>query len=157
MTTLVNKTYDEIQIGDSTTYTKQVTDDVVKAFASISGDVNPVHLDDEFAKTSMFGERIAHGMIAGSFVSAALANQLPGPGTIYANQSISFRKPVMIGDTLTVKLEVTEKQDKRQFVTLNCSVTNQDDVEVAKGEALVVAPSDKISVEAPPTPVIEVK
>ncbi|MFG1489309.1 MaoC/PaaZ C-terminal domain-containing protein, partial [Oceanospirillum sp. HFRX-1_2] len=83
MTVLVNKTYDEIQVGDTATLERALTEKELVLFAAVSGDVNPVHLDADFAKTTMFGEQIAHGMWSGSLISAALATVLPGPGTIY--------------------------------------------------------------------------
>ena len=101
MTTLRNFTFDEIQIGQTTTYSKTLSERDLVLFAEVSGDVNPVHLDAEFAAGSMFGERIAHGMWTGALISAALALQLPGPGTIYVGQTLSFRAPVKLGDTAT--------------------------------------------------------
>ncbi|MBE0507314.1 MAG: MaoC family dehydratase, partial [Marinospirillum sp.] len=99
MTTLENRPYDTLSIGDSATFAKTLTERELVLFAAVSGDVNPVHLDAEFAKTSMFGERIAHGMWSGSLISAALATVLPGPGTIYMGQELSFRRPVKLDDT----------------------------------------------------------
>jgi len=153
---LENFTYDEISVGQTATYSKLVTDRDIRLFAAISGDVNPVHLDEDYAKTTPFKGRIAHGMITGALVSAALALKLPGPGTIYLGQNLSFRKPVYIGDTLTVTLEVTEKRDDKRFIAIGCEVANQDGKAVATGDALVMAPSEKISMEAPPLPVVTI-
>ena len=153
---LDNFTYDEISVGQTATYSKTVTDRDIRLFAVISGDVNPVHLDEDYARTTPFQGRIAHGMITGALVSAALALKLPGPGTIYLGQNLSFRKPVYIGDTLTVALEVTEKRDDKRFIAIGCEVANQDGKVVATGDALVMAPTEKISMEAPPLPVVTV-
>merc|ERR1712000_181996 len=109
-------------------------------FAAVSGDHNPLHLDAAYAATTQFKGQIAHGMFTGALVSAALAMELPGPGTIYLGQNLSFRKPVMLGDQLIVRLEVTSKHDSKPVVTLACTVTNQDGKKVATGEATVMAP-----------------
>jgi acyl dehydratase len=154
MTRISNHTFDEIEIGQTATYTKTVEDRDIQLFAAASGDVNPVHLDDEFAAGTMFKERIAHGMLTGAFISAALAMQLPGPGTIYLGQTLRFRLPVKIGDTITVTLEVVEKKEKRQYVTLDCKATNQDGKLVATGTAEVMAPAEKLVIEKPPVPVV---
>ena len=104
-----NVTFDEIAIGDTATYTRLITNQEVEAFAAVSGDHNPLHLDPEYAATTAFGECIAHGMLTGALISAAIAMQLPGPGSVYLSQNIQFRAPVFLGDTLTVTLEVTEQ------------------------------------------------
>ena len=150
-----NVTFDEIAIGDIATYTRLITNQEVEAFAAISGDHNPLHLDPDYAATTPFGECIAHGMLTGALISAAIAMQLPGPGSVYLNQSLQFRAPVFLGDTLTVTLEVTEKHGKRPWVTLSCTVENQDGKAVAKGEAQVAAPTEKETVTVVPPPAIQ--
>ncbi|MEK9593456.1 MAG: MaoC family dehydratase [Luminiphilus sp.] len=150
-----NVTFDEIAIGDTATYTRLITNQEVEAFAAISGDHNPLHLDPDYAATTPFGECIAHGMLTGALISAAIAMQLPGPGSVYLNQSLQFRAPVFLGDTLTVTLEVTEKHGKRPWVTLSCTVENQDGKAVAKGEAQVAAPTEKETVTVVPPPAIQ--
>jgi 3-hydroxybutyryl-CoA dehydratase len=157
MSKLSNFTYDEITIGQTATYSKLVQEQDIQLFAAASGDVNPVHLDADFAAGTMFKERIAHGMLTGALISAALAMELPGPGTIYLSQSLRFRLPVKIGDTITIKLEVTDKQDKRQFVTLDCKAYNQDDKLVASGSAEVMAPSEKLLIERPALPRVQIE
>ena len=152
MAQISNFTFDEISLGQTATYTKQVADRDIQLFAAASGDVNPVHLDDAFAAGTQFKERIAHGMLTGAFISAALAMKLPGPGTIYLGQSLRFRLPVKIGDTITVTLEVTEKQEKRKFVTLDCKARNQNGKVVASGTAEVMAPSEKLVIDEPLLP-----
>ena len=147
-----NVTFDEIAISDTATYTRLITNQEVEAFAAISGDHNPLHLDPEYAATTAFGECIAHGMLTGALISAAIAMQLPGPGSVYLSQNIQFRAPVFLGATLTVTLEVTNKHGKRPWVTLSCAVENQDGKAVAKGEAQVAAPTEKetVTVVVPP-------
>lgn len=156
MTTLENRPYDTLSIGDSATFEKTLTERELVLFAAVSGDVNPVHLDAEFAKTSMFGERIAHGMWSGSLISAALATVLPGPGTIYMGQELSFRRPVKLDDTLTVTLTVKDKQDAKKIVELDCLVTNQKGEKVVTGTAKVIAPSEKVVLTAPTLPNITI-
>ena len=152
MPQISNFTYEEISLGQTATYTRTVGEREIQLFAAASGDVNPVHLDEDFAASTQFKGRIAHGMLTGAFISAALAMKLPGPGTIYLGQSLRFRLPVKIGDTITVNLEVIEKKDRRQYVTLECKATNQDGKVVASGTAEVMAPSEKMVIEAPSLP-----
>jgi 3-hydroxybutyryl-CoA dehydratase len=153
---LTNYTYDEISIGQTASYSKLVEEKDIQLFAAVSGDVNPVHLDAQFAATTQFKERIAHGMLTGAVISAALALELPGPGTIYLGQSLRFRLPVKIGDEITVQLEVTEKRDDKGFVTLDCKAVNQRGKIVASGTAEVMAPTEKLTIERPSLPTITV-
>ncbi len=153
MSTLSNFTYDEIEIGQTASYSKTIEAQDIQMFAAVSGDVNPVHLDADFAATTQFKQPIAHGMLTGAIISAALAMELPGPGTIYLGQSLRFRLPVLIGDSITIELEVTEKRDDRKFVTLNCKAVNQDGKTVASGVAEVMAPTEKLELEKPELPV----
>jgi acyl dehydratase len=154
--TLENITYEELQEGDSATFVKTLTEDELVLFAAVSGDVNPVHLDSEFAAESTFRERIAHGMWSGSLISAALATVMPGPGTIYLEQSLSFKRPVKLDDTLTVHLKVLAKERKNR-VTLACDVRNQNDEQVVIGEAKVIAPTQKLSFNKPRLPKITIE
>jgi 3-hydroxybutyryl-CoA dehydratase len=153
---LTNYTYDEISIGQTASYSKLVEEKDIQLFAAVSGDVNPVHLDAQFAATTQFKERIAHGMLTGAIISAALALELPGPGTIYLGQSLRFRLPVKIGDEITVQLEVTEKRDDKGFVTLDCKAVNQRGKVVASGTAEVMAPTEKLVIERPSLPTVTV-
>ena len=155
MMLISNVTFDEIAIGDTATYTRLITNHEVEAFAAISGDHNPLHLDPEYAATTAFGECIAHGMLTGALVSAAIAMQLPGPGSIYLSQSLQFRAPVLLGDTLIVTLVVTDKHSKQPLVTLGCKVENQAGKVVARGEAQVAAPTEKETVTVIPPPAIQ--
>ena len=121
----------------------------------MSGDHNPVHLDPEYAETTQFGECIAHGMLTGAFVSAAIAMELPGPGTIYLGQNLQFRAPVLLGDTVTVFLEVIEKHETKPWLKLSTTVKNQDGKEIARGEASVMAPAKKETVTVVPPPAVQ--
>ena len=152
MATLDNVTYDELTIGQTASYSKTIRERDVELFAAVSGDVNPVHLDADYAATTRFGERIAHGMLTGALVSAALAMRLPGPGTVYLGQSLRFRTPVKIGDTVTVELEVTDKQPRRGTASIDCKVYNQDRQLVASGSADVMPPTEKLSIAPPRLP-----
>jgi 3-hydroxybutyryl-CoA dehydratase len=153
---LENFTFDELSIGQTASYSKTIGERDLILFAAVSGDVNPVHLDPEFAANTMFKERIAHGMWTGAIVSAALALTLPGPGAIYLSQNLSFRAPVKIGDTVTVKLTVTEKREDKKYVTLACDVVNQTGKTVATGTAQVIAPAQKMRIPAPKLPTITI-
>lgn len=154
-TQITNLTIDEINVGDTATYSRLVTEREVELFAAVSGDHNPVHLDPEYAATTQFGECIAHGMLTGAFVSAAIALELPGPGTIYLGQNLQFRAPVLLGDTVTVFLEVIEKHETKPWLKLSTTVKNQDDKEIARGEASVMAPAKKETVTVVPPPAVQ--
>lgn len=154
MEKITNRTFEEIQIGDSCSRTHTVVEKDLVLFAAVSGDHNPVHLDAEYAATTPFKGQIAHGMFTGALISAALAMDLPGPGTVYLGQNLSFRKPVMIGDELTVELKVSSKHESKPVVTLECTVSNQTGKPVAVGEATVMAPTEKMTVDAPELPEI---
>ena len=154
--TLENITYDELNEGDTATFTRTLTEDELVLFAAVSGDVNPVHLDSEFAAGSMFKDRIAHGMWSGSLISAALATVMPGPGTIYLDQSLSFKRPVKLDDTLTVQLKILRKEPTGRVV-VECDVRNQNDQKVVIGEAKVIAPSEKVCLHKPRLPKITIE
>jgi len=139
-----NKTFDEIEVGDVAELTRELKPQDIELFAVMSGDVNPAHVDQEYAKTDIFHKVIAHGMWGGALISAVLGTQLPGPGTIYLNQSLTFRRPVGLGDKVVVRVTVKEKfTDKRQLL-LACECINQDGELIIKGEAKVIAPSEKV-------------
>ena len=134
------KTIDTIQIGDSASFTKTVTESDIALYAGISGDFNPAHIDAESAKEGVFGQRIAHGMLSAGFISNVLGNQLPGPGTIYMGQELRFVKPVFIGDTVTATVTVKEKIPEKNRLKLDTVVTNQRGEAVITGAATVMPP-----------------
>lgn len=128
----------ELKIGDKDSYVRTVTDQDVRMFAEVSGDHNPVHLDEEFAKKSMFGRRIAHGMISAGYISTVLGEKIPGQGTIYLGQTLSFRKPVYLGDTITTTAEVVAVKEGKGIYTLKTECVNQNGDVVTTGEATVL-------------------
>ncbi len=152
MSQISNYIFDEIFIGQTATYSRLIGEKEVLLFAAASGDVNPVHLDAEFAAGTIFKERIAHGMMSGAIISAAIALELPGPGSIYLGQSLRFRLPVKIGDELTAQLEVTSKREDRKWITLDCVVINQHGKTVTSGTAEVMPPAEKLIIDRPPLP-----
>lgn len=155
MSQLVNIPFAEITLGLSKTYTKTLTSKDIILFAACSGDVNPVHLDKDYATTTPFGEPIAHGMWTGALVSAAIATQLPGPGSVYRSQSLNFKHPVKVGDAVTVTLTVSEIKERLKLVVLECEAHNQDGKLIAKGVAEVIAPTEKQQLDAPQLPEIK--
>jgi acyl dehydratase len=148
MTTFSNLTIDEIEVGTKATYSKTCSADDVREFAKLSGDVNPVHLDEEYASKTQFGRCIAHGMYTAALVSATVALKLPGPGSIYLGQDMKFRAPVFIGDTITVEMEVESVREDKPIVGLKFVCLNQDGKKVATGSAVVLAPTEKVTLQA---------
>jgi len=128
-------------VGEEAILTKLVSDDDIKLFAHISGDDNPVHMNDDYAKGTMFGGRIAHGMLVAGLISAVLGTMLPGPGAIYLSQQLRFRAPVRPGDQVTARAKVTEWNPEKGRVTLLTDVTNQEGSVVIEGEARLVMSS----------------
>lgn len=139
-----NRPFDEIRIGDSAELVRTLTAQDIDAFAVVSGDVNPSHVDIEFAEGDIFHKVVAHGMWGGALISNVLGTQLPGPGTIYLEQSLKFLTPVGVGDTVTVRVEVTERDAEQHRLTLACTCTNGDGAPVIEGIAKVIAPDRKI-------------
>jgi acyl dehydratase len=128
----------DLNIGDSFSTSRTVTDELVRAFAEVSGDHNPIHLDEEFAKTTRFGKRIAHGMLSGAFISAVLGNEFKHRKIVYLSQTMKFTAPVYLNDTVTAKATVTRMREERGIVTLETVCTNQDGEILVKGEAVVM-------------------
>lgn len=131
--------FDELTVGQTAETSRVVGEADIAAFADVSGDHNPLHLDADYAKTTPFGERIAHGMLSASFISGLIANKLPGSGTIYLSQSLRFRRPVKIGDLVVVRVTIKALDEGRSHATLDtvCEVNGKA---VIDGEALVIAP-----------------
>jgi len=128
----------EIQVGQSASFTKTVTETDVYLFAGVSGDANPVHTNETYAQGTMFKARIVHGMLSASLLSTVLGMYLPGPGSVYAKQDIKFLAPVFFNDTITATCTVKEKIEDRKRVVLDCKVTNQDGKDVVVGEATII-------------------
>ena len=131
-------TFDTLKVGQKDSVSKVITAAVVEAFADVCEDHNPLHLDDAFAKTTQFGKRIAHGMISAGLISAVHGTKLPGMGTVYMTQSLKFRRPVFLGDTLTAWAEVQEKDEAKKRVIMKNWVENQNKEVVVEGEALLL-------------------
>ncbi|MCQ6279265.1 MaoC family dehydratase [Bacillus sp. EB600] len=130
--------YEDIQIGDMAVFSKTITDFDIYQFAGLTGDFNPMHIDNEFAKKTFFEERIAHGLLTGSFISTVLGMKLPGPNSIYLSQNFKFTAPVKIGDTVKATVEVVEKRDDKKIIKLKTQVLNQRQEMVVDGEAVVM-------------------
>ena len=139
-----NRTFDEIVIGESASLVRTLSKDDIALFAVMSGDVNPAHLDESYAETSMFHRVIAHGMWGGALISAVLGTRLPGPGTIYVAQDLRFLKPVGLGDKVTVTVTAAEKRPEKHIVVFDCRCVNQRGEEVITGTAQVIAPTERV-------------
>jgi len=137
---VTGKRIDQMQVGDAAEFAKTVMETDIYLYAGITGDFNPAHVNEAYAKNTFFKTRIAHGMLTAGFVSAIIANQLPGPGTIYMKQELSFLAPVRIGDTITARVEVLELLAEKNRVRLKTTCSNQDGVTVLTGEGLVSPP-----------------
>lgn len=131
--------FEDLSLDQGAEIARTVTAADVEAFAAVSGDTNPLHLDEDYARETPFGRRIAHGMLTGAYISAVLGTRLPGPGAVYLSQSLRFRRPVAIGDEVTAQVVVRELDERRGHVTLatSCKVAGKV---VADGEAVVVVP-----------------
>src|SRR5204862_2924849 len=135
---------EDLKIGQSAMFGRTVTEADIAAFAGVSGDTNPIHLHDGFARATRFGQRIAHGMLGGSFISAVIGTKLPGPGAIYVSQTMNFMAPVLIGETITAVATITAIDEKRCRVTLKTQCLNGDKV-VIDGEATILVPRREVA------------
>lgn len=133
--TIENRTYDEIQVGDSASLTRTLRPEDIQMFAIISGDMNPTHVDPEYARSSQFREVVGHGMWGAMLFSNILGTQFPGPGTVYVDQNLHFDRVVRIGDTLTATVTCTRKFDHNDHILFDCRCTNQDGELVISGTA----------------------
>lgn len=152
-----NVTFDEISLGQSAQISRTLSKDDIALFATVSGDINPAHLDEEYARGNIFHGVVGHGMWSAGLISAVLGTLLPGPGTIYLQQDIRFRKPVRIGDTITVRVTVSKKAEDKPVVTFDCVCTNDKGEEVATGTAIVLAPVEKIRRSVTELPLVAVQ
>ena len=137
---IAGKSIDQIKVGDTAEFAKTVTETDIYLYAGITGDFNPAHVNEVYAKNTFFKTRIAHGMLTAGFISAIIANQLPGPGTIYLKQDLSFLAPVHIGDTITGRVEILELIPEKNRVRIKTTCSNQDGVIVISGEGVVSPP-----------------
>ncbi|WP_371361878.1 (R)-specific enoyl-CoA hydratase [Sporomusa rhizae] len=135
---VVERPYEEIEIGESASISKMISEADIVNFAGIIGDFNPIHVNPEYAKSTMFGERIAHGMLTASFISTLVGCCLPGINALYLSQEVKFVRPVKIGDTITAYAEVVEKIDAKRRLVLKTVITNQRNETVVDGKAVVM-------------------
>lgn len=134
---MIGKTIDQIAVGDAAEFSKTVSEADIYMFAGVSGDMNPAHIDEDFASKTFFKTRIAHGMLSAGFISTVIGTKLPGPGAIYMKQDLKFLAPVRIGDTITARAEVTHINSEKNRVTLHTTCVNGEGTLVVDGEALV--------------------
>jgi 3-hydroxybutyryl-CoA dehydratase len=137
---MLGKSIAELAVGDTAKFSKTVSETDIYMFGGISGDFNPAHFDEEYAKSTFFKTRIAHGMLAAGFISTVIGCHLPGPGSIYIGQELNFKAPTRIGDTITAMAEIIEINEKKNRVILRTTCTNQDGVVVIDGQATVSPP-----------------
>ncbi|MBF0111191.1 MAG: MaoC family dehydratase [Desulfamplus sp.] len=140
---MMGRTIDQLKLGDYEEFSKTVSESDIYLFAGVSGDMNPAHIDEQYASNTFFKGRIAHGILVGSFISTVIGMKLPGPGTIYLEQQYKFLAPVRIGDTITAKAEVIEIKSEKNKITLQTRCFNQNGVMVIDGTALVSPPKPK--------------
>ncbi len=137
---MIGKTIEELKVGDTAKFSKTVSESDIYLFAGVTGDLNPAHVNEEYAKDTFFKNRIAHGMLSASFISTVIGTMLPGPGSIYMRQEVNFLAPVKIGDTVTAIVEVAEVMTEKKRVRLKTYCVNQENITVVDGEALVSPP-----------------
>lgn len=125
-------------VGERASLTKTVTESDVTTFAELIGDQNPIHTDDEYARNSRFGKRVAQGVFTGGLISAVLGNDLPGPGSIYLSQQLEFLAPVFVGDTITAVVEVTSWRPEKRIITFKTDAYNQEQRQVATGKSVLL-------------------
>ena len=137
---MLGKTIKDLTINDHAEFAKTVSETDIYLYAGVSGDFNPAHTNEEYAKNTFFKTRIAHGMLSAGFISTVIAMKLPGPGTIYLDQTLKFLAPVRIGDTITARVRVSEILAEKNKVRLETTCTNQNGIKVIEGEAIVSPP-----------------
>jgi|SRR5690554_368545 len=155
MTQLISTGFNDLSVGQQAHFERTLSTEIIRQFAAVSGDVNPVHLDAQYAATTAFAEPIGHGMWLAALVSAAIATGLPGPGSVYRSQQLQFRQPIKVGDTAVVTLTVKELKARMRLVVLDCQVHNQAGVLLLRGEAEVIAPADSGAIPAPQLPKVQ--
>jgi 3-hydroxybutyryl-CoA dehydratase len=137
---MIGKTIEELTLGDTAEFSKTISEADIYVYAGVTGDLNPAHIDEEYAKNTFFKGRIAHGMLLAGFISAVVGTKLPGPGTIYVKQELDFLAPVRIGDTITARAEVSEIIKEKNRVRMHTVCINQNGDAVLSGKALVSPP-----------------
>ena len=137
---MIGKTINELKIGDVAEFSKTVSESDIYLYAGVTGDFNPAHINEDYAKKTFFKTRIAHGMLSAGFISTVIGNKLPGTGTIYVTQNLSFLAPVRIGDTITANVEVIDIMHEKNRARLKTTCFNQEGTQVLNGEAVVSPP-----------------
>jgi 3-hydroxybutyryl-CoA dehydratase len=137
---MIGKTINELKIGDVAEFSKTVSESDIYLYAGVTGDFNPAHINEDYAKQTFFKTRIAHGMLSAGFISTVIGNKLPGTGTIYVTQNLSFLAPVRIGDTITANVEVIDIMHEKNRARLKTTCFNQEGTQVLNGEAVVSPP-----------------
>lgn len=137
---MIGKTINELKIGETAEFAKTVSESDIYLYAGLSGDLNPAHINEDYAKKTFFKTRIAHGMLSAGFISTVIGNKLPGTGSIYIKQDLNFLAPVRIGDTITARVEVIEIMAEKKRVRLKTTCSNQEGTQVLDGEAIVSPP-----------------
>ena len=140
---MIGKTIKELKVGERAKFTKTISESDVYLYAGVTGDLNPAHINEEYAKKTFFKTRIAHGLLSAGLISTVLGNELPGPGSVYIRQELNFLAPVHMGDTVTARAEVIEILSEENRVKLKTSCINQNGVTVLDGEAMVSPPKSK--------------
>ncbi len=154
---MANVTFEELAIGQSAELKRRLTQKDIELFAAVSGDVNPAHMDEHYAENSLFHGVIGHGMWSGGLISTVLGTELPGPGTIYLEQDMRFKKPVMLGDEVTVRVSVKSKRDDKPVVVFDCICLNEKGEVLVEGTATVLAPTEKIRIPRPDIPWVDIR
>src|SRR6056297_2772347 len=144
MNYIENRTFEELQVGDEASVERTLTDRDIRLFAALTGDVNPLHVDKEFAQDWIFQKIIAHGMWGGSLISSVLGTQLPGPGTIYLSQNLEFRNPIAAGEKVRTTVRVAEKHDEGHRLVVDCECRKANGEIAITGQARVIAPTKKV-------------
>jgi acyl dehydratase len=153
--TLLSKTYDELEVGSQGSFSKTLTERDIILFAETSGDVNPVHFDDEYARGTIFRQRVGHGMWSAGLISTCIGTVMPGHGSLYLGQTLEFKAAAKLGDVLTVTATIKEKLPKK-LLLIDCEVRNQNDEIVVSGEARVIPPRRAAEANAPELPEIRI-
>ncbi len=142
---MIGKTIDQLKVGDGAEFGKTISESDIYLYAGITGDFNPAHVNEVYAQKTFFKTRIAHGMLTAGLISAVIANQLPGPGTVYIRQELEFLAPVRMGDTITARVEVVEVLAEKKRIRLKTTCTNQQGTVVLDGQATVSPPKEQKS------------
>jgi 3-hydroxybutyryl-CoA dehydratase len=137
---MIGKTFDELQVGDTAEFSKTISESDVYLYAGVTGDFNPAHINEEYAKKTFFETRIVHGMLVGGLISTVIATKLPGPGSIYIRQELNFLAPVRIGDTVTARVEIADMDREKKRLKMKTVCVNQEGITVLDGAAVVSPP-----------------